>query len=182
MRIIRGKYKTRYFPVPKNFPSRPTTDFAKEGLFNILEHHYTLDGLNILDLCAGTGNISVEFVSREYGKVTAVDQNSNCIRHIKSMCEKLGCSSEIKVVKAEIIKYLKKTEDHFDLIFADPPYNFTAYKELVSTVFERDLLKEQGVLIVEHGKRTSLEEITHFKFSRIYGNVCFSFFEHEEEL
>ncbi|MCH2225219.1 MAG: RsmD family RNA methyltransferase, partial [Crocinitomicaceae bacterium] len=95
MRIIRGLYKTRRFKVPKNFPSRPTTDFAKEGLFNILENRMMLHDLRILDLCAGSGNISIEFLSRESGTVVSVDRNFNCIRHIRQISETLGCTDKI---------------------------------------------------------------------------------------
>lgn len=180
MRIIRGKYKSRRYPVPKNFPSRPTTDFAKEGLFNILEHQYSLEDLMILDLCAGTGNISIELLSREAGKVIAVDRNFNCVRHIKTMAAKLGCEEDLTVIKSDIAKFINKTDQQFDLIFADPPYAYTDYEAIITSIFERDLLTKDGLLIVEHGKETSLEAITHFKFMRIYGNVHFSFFEYAE--
>ena len=180
MRIIRGKYKTRYYPVPKNFPSRPTTDFAKEGLFNIIEHQYSLENLKILDLCSGTGSISIEFLSREAGSVVAVDKNFNCIKHLKGISEKLGCKDQIQIVKSDIIKYLSNTEDSYDMIFADPPFNFEDYGKLVDLIFKRKLLNEQGVIIIEHAKQTSLEDITHFQFSRTYGNVSFSFFELEQ--
>ena len=182
MRIIRGKYKTRRYPVPKNFPSRPTTDFAKEGLFNILEHQYMSEDMDILDLCAGTGNISIEFLSREAGRVIAVDKNFNAYKHMKSMAAKLECTDKLTVIKSDILKFVSKTDKQFDLIFADPPYKYVDHEILAEQVFERNLLKEDGVLIVEHGRETSLESITHFKFMRIYGNVHFSFFEHAEAL
>lgn len=181
MRIIRGKFKTRKYKIPKNFPSRPTTDFAKEGLFNILENQLYLENLNILDLCAGTGNISIEFLSRESGKVTAVDQNYNCIRHISQVSRELGCSNDIKIVKSEIIKFLSKCEDKYDLIFADPPYAFTGYSDIIQLVFDRHLLMENGILIIEHGKETDLSDKTHFDFTRTYGNVYFSFFKIKSE-
>lgn len=177
MRIIRGKFKTRRYKIPKNFPSRPTTDFAKEGLFNILENQMYLEDLNILDLCSGTGNISIEFLSRESGKVTAVDQNYNCIRHLSQVSKELGCSDDITIIKSEIIKYLNRCTDKFDLIFADPPYAFQGYSEVIDLVFQKDLLKENGILIIEHGKETDLSDKTHFDFIRTYGNVCFSFFK-----
>lgn len=181
MRIIRGKYKTRRYSVPKNFPSRPTTDFAKEGLFNILEHHYLHEDMEILDLCAGTGNISFEFLSREIGTVIAVDQNFNSIRHIQNMAKELECTSDILAVKADIIKFTEKTDKKYDLIFADPPYAYKDYEELIRIVFDRKLLYEGGVLIVEHGKETNLGHITQFVDLRRYGNVNFSFFEYLDE-
>ena len=177
MRIIGGIYKTRRYKVPKNFPSRPTTDFAKEGLFNILEHQYSISDMTILDLCAGTGNISLEFLSRNAGAVIAIDNNYNCVRHIKSMAEHFGCSGSLKVIRADILKFLKKTDENYDIVFADPPYNYQFHSAIVTEVFNRNLLKEGAPLIVEHGKETSLKDITHFKLMRIYGNVHFSFFE-----
>ena len=180
MRIIRGKYKTRRFKVPKGFPSRPTTDFAKEGLFNILENKIDLENLKILDLCFGTGNISVEFLSREAGTVTAVDSNFNCVRHLKKVCNDLDCANEITILKSDMLKFLEKTSEKYDLIFTDPPFANKDHDKIVETVFDRDLLNEDGLLIIEHGKETNLENITHFQFSRKYGNVVFSFFQIEE--
>lgn len=181
MRIISGNLKARRFSVPKNFPSRPTTDFAKEGLFNVLEHKLDLFDLNILDLCAGTGNISFEFLSREAGTVTAVDQNFNCVRFIRKNAEELGIGDDLHVLKSEILQFLQRTEQTYDLIFADPPYDVTFHKEIASIVFERNLLNEGGLLIIEHGKRTDLSSITQFDFVRNYGNVNFSFFHQDNE-
>lgn len=180
MRIIRGKYKTRYYKVPKGFPSRPTTDFAKEGLFNIIEHQYLRPNMEILDLCAGSGNISIEFLSRECGTIVAVDSNYNCIRHIKSMAAKFDCTDKLHAIKSDVIKFLTNSEKKFDLIFADPPYAYDKHAEIINLVFEKEKLNEGGLLIIEHGRETSLENITHFQFERIYGNVHFSFFEIEE--
>ncbi|MDX2361527.1 MAG: 16S rRNA (guanine(966)-N(2))-methyltransferase RsmD [Crocinitomicaceae bacterium] len=182
MRIIRGKYKTRRYAVPKGFPSRPTTDFAKEGLFNVLEHQFVTDDMDILDLCAGSGNISVEFLSRELGHVTAVDSNYNCVRYMKSMAKKLDCESDFMVIKSDVLKFLGKIDSTYDMIFADPPYKYEHHADVVKTIFDRNLLNEDGVLVVEHGKETSLENITQFKFIRIYGGVHFSFFQREDEL
>ncbi|MFK7786416.1 MAG: 16S rRNA (guanine(966)-N(2))-methyltransferase RsmD [Crocinitomicaceae bacterium] len=177
MRIIRGKYKTRKYGIPKKFPSRPTTDFAKEGLFNVLTHQLVMDDLKILDLCAGTGSISIEFLSREAGTVIAVDQNYNCVRHIQEMAKRFDCTDDLLVYKSEILKFLEKTNQKFDLIFADPPYEYKHHARIAEIVFERDLLEEDGLLIIEHGKQTDLSDITHFDFSRTYGNVHFSFFQ-----
>lgn len=177
MRIIRGKFKTRRYKVPKGFPSRPTTDFAKEGLFNILEHQFLLHDLNILDLCAGTGNISFEFLSREAGFVTAIDSNYSCIRHMKKMAHELDCNDDIDIIKADIIKYLNSVSGPFDIIFADPPYAYEHHNEIVNLVFERDLLTDNGCLIVEHGKETTLDHITQFDVLRKYGGVNFSLFK-----
>lgn len=177
MRIIRGKLKTKRVTVPKSFPSRPTTDFAKEGLFNMLENRMDFSNLRILDLCAGTGNISFEFISREAGTVTAVDSNFNCVRHIRNLAKSFEIEKEIAVVQSDIIKLLGSTEAKYDIIFTDPPYEFPKYDEIVNLVFERDLLNEEGVLIIEHGKRTDLSVLPHFELARTYGNIVFSFFE-----
>ena len=176
MRIISGFLKARRFSIPKSFPSRPTTDFAKEGLFNVLEHQMSLDELEILDLCAGTGNISFEFISREAGNVTAVDINSNCLRYIRKNAEEFKISEQIETIKSDILFYLKRTDRKFDLIFADPPYEYKSHSEIAQIVFERELLKEDGLLIIEHGRHTKMENEPHFELVRQYGNVYFSFF------
>jgi len=180
VRIIRGKFKTRRYPVPKGFPSRPTTDFAKEGLFNLIENRIDLFDLKILDLCAGTGNISFEFLSREAGHVTAIDSNFNCVRHMKSMARKFECEGEINILKSDILKFLKSAKGPYDLIFADPPYAYDQHEEIHQLIFENGLLTEGGWLIMEHSKETNLENRTHFDFSRKYGGVTFSFFQNIE--
>lgn len=182
MRIIGGKFKSRRFSIPKNFPSRPTTDFAKEGLFNILVNKYTFDDLKILDLCAGTGNISMEFLSRGAGNIVAIDQNFNSVCHIKGLLREFNCEDKMVVVKSEIMKFLNATEKKFDLIFADPPFAFESHASIAEVIFERKILNNNGVLIIEHGKEVSLENITHFSFVRMYGNVHFSFLEQENAL
>lgn len=182
MRIISGKLRARRFSVPKNFPSRPTTDYAKEGLFNILDNQIDLYDLNILDLCVGTGNISFELLSREAGVVTAVDTNLNCLRFVRKNAEEMKIDEEIRTVKMDILHFLKLTEETYDLIFADPPYDYKHCDEITKIVFERNLLNEGGILVIEHGKQTSLETITQFDFLRTYGGVHFSFFRNEAEI
>lgn len=179
MRIISGFLKARRFSIPKSFPSRPTTDFAKEGLFNVLEHQMSLDDLEILDLCAGTGNISFEFLSREAGSVTAVDSNSNCLRYILKNAIEFKINENLETYKSDILVYLKRTDRKFDLIFADPPYEYPSHAEIAQIVFERNLLNENGLLIIEHGRHTKLTELPHFELVRTYGNVYFSFFRLE---
>lgn len=179
MRIISGFLKARRFSIPKSFPSRPTTDFAKEGLFNVLEHQMSLYDLEILDLCAGTGNISFEFLSREAGTVTAVDSNSNCLRYILKNAIEFKINENLETYKSDILVYLKRTDRKFDLIFADPPYEYQFHTEIAQIVFERNLLKENGLLIIEHGRHTKLTELPHFELVRTYGNVYFSFFRLE---
>lgn len=182
MRIISGKLRARRFSVPKNFPSRPTTDFAKEGLFNILEHQIDLFDLNILDLCAGTGNISFELLSRESGAVTAVDINLNCLRFIRKNAEEMKISDDIRTVRMDILHFLKLTEESYDLIFSDPPYAYKQHADIAQIVFDRELLNEGGLLVIEHGKDVDLSGITQFDFFRNYGGVHFSFFRNEAEI
>ncbi|MGV3631536.1 MAG: RsmD family RNA methyltransferase [Bacteroidota bacterium] len=177
MRIIRGNLKSRRFSTPKNFPSRPTTDFAKEGLFNILEHQFSLQDLEILDLCAGTGNISFEFASREAGRITSVDTNYNCVRFIQNMVKEHALEKEIQVIKSDVRDFLRKTDKQFDLIFADPPYDVNFHAEIVKLIFENKRLAEDGICIIEHGRQTDLSQLPNFTEKRNFGNVHFSFFK-----
>ena len=177
MRVISGILKARRFSVPKNFPSRPTTDFAKEGLFNMLEHQMSLYDLEILDLCSGTGNISFEFLSREAGNVTAVDSNDRCVAFIRKTATEFGISQHLQTIRADIQQFVAKTERRYDLIFADPPYKYDGYLTLVKKIIDRELLNENGTLIVEHGKETNLSLMEGYEFTRNYGNVHFSFFK-----
>ena len=175
MRIIRGILKSRRFSAPKGFPSRPTTDYAKEGLFNVLENRYSLIDLDILDLCAGTGNITLEFASRESGRITAVDQNFNCVKFIKNLVKEVEMESVIEVFRADVRDFVKKTGKTFDLIFADPPYDSPIHAGLVETIFERNLLHKNGIVIIEHGRHTDLSVFPQYDQTKQYGNVYFSF-------
>lgn len=175
MRIIGGQYKGRNFNLPKGLPVRPTTDFAKEGLFNILNNRVDLDGANILDLFSGTGHISLEFASRGASSVTAVDVHSKCVGFLRSTATEL--KAPIQTVKSEVFSFLKGAQGSYDLIFADPPYELPNIAEIHQWVFDKNLLKENAWLIIEHGPRTNLSALTCFKDQRKYGNVNFSFFQ-----
>lgn len=177
MRIVRGIYKARRFSPPKSFPSRPTTDFAKEGIFNVIENRIDLLNLNILDLCAGTGNISIEFLSREAGTVTSVDKDSICTTYMYKLHKELEIGDEWRIVRMEVRAFLEKTKDTYDLIFADPPYAMDFHPTIVKRVFEHGLLNEKGMLIIEHGKQTDLSMLDGFVEVRNFGNVFFSFFQ-----
>ena len=177
MRIISGKYKGKRLQAPKKLPVRPTTDMAKEGLFNILNHHYVFSQVTLLDLFAGTGNISYEFASRGSEQITAVDAHYACVGYIKSVAEELDFT--IETIKSDVYHYLKKVKRKSDIIFADPPYDFTVeqFINIATLVFENELLNDDGVLIIEHSKHTKLEDASHFSHSRKYGGSVFSFFE-----
>lgn len=176
MRIISGKYRGKRVVAPKRLPVRPTTDMAKEGLFNILNNRYFFEKLNVLDLFSGTGNISYEFASRGVLHITAVDQNAQCVRFISQTAASLG--SEIKTVKSNALKFLGDTSQTYNIIFADPPYAFTEKdcKAIVETVFTRELLSDEGLLIIEHAQQTNLSSLPNFQESRKYGSSVFSFF------
>lgn len=180
MRIIRGKLKSRRFATPKKFPSRPTTDYAKEGIFNILENRFSLVDFEILDLCAGTGNISLEFASREAGKITSVDTNYNCVRFIQNLVKEHDLEEDITVFKADVRDFLRKTGKTYDIIFADPPYDMNFHGDLVDLVFERKLLNKGGLCLIEHGRQTDLSAKENFMETRSFGNVHFSFFQEKE--
>jgi 16S rRNA (guanine(966)-N(2))-methyltransferase RsmD len=177
VRIISGKYKGKRLVAPKKLPVRPTTDMAKEGLFNILNNRFYFDELKVLDLFAGTGNISFEFASRGVQDITAVDSFHGCVHYISKISTELDFP--ITTIKSDVFKYLERTTEQFDLIFADPPYNFdqTQFLKIPDLVFTRDLLREEGLLVVEHSDQTNLSEHPHFSEQRKYGGSIFSFFE-----
>ncbi len=180
MRIISGKHKGKRLIAPKKLPVRPTTDMAKEGLFNILNNLYDFSQISVLDLFAGTGNISYEFASRGTKKLTAVDAHYACLGYIKSVAKDLDFP--IETIKSDVYNYLEKVKQKVDIIFADPPYDFTEeqFQRIVSLVFENDLLNSNGVLIIEHSKHTELQETPYFQNSRKYGGSVFSFFKKDE--
>ena len=172
MRIISGTHKGRRLIAPNTLPVRPTTDRAKEALFNILENRYYFDEKNVLDLFSGTGNIAFEFASRGCEKVLAVDHNLNCINYIEKTSNELGFN--ISTIKSDCLQYLKNYKQQFNFIFADPPYDYKEYQELKNLVSENDLVKKDGVLIIEHDKKTRFEE-DNIEL-RKYGTVHFSIF------
>ena len=175
MRIIGGTYKGKQLIAPKNLPVRPTTDFAKEGLFNILNNKIDFEDLTVLDLFCGTGNISLEFASRGAKKIYAIDKHSPCLNFIKDTAKTLKLNS-ILTDRADVFKYLEKSHSTFDVIFADPPYELENIAQIHDLVFNHNLLNEDGWLIIEHGQRTDLSTKANYIETRKYGNVHFSFF------
>ncbi len=176
MRIISGKYKSKQFFPPKGISARPTTDFAKEALFNVLNNSINFSEVRVLDLFSGTGSISYEFVSRGCTHITAVDQSLETYRFIKKMNAELNCN--INIIKHDVFKFLAKSKNMmFDVIFADPPYALPNIHLLPKLVFEQQLLQPNGVLIVEHDSHTDLSKLDNFVECRNYGKVHFSFFQ-----
>jgi len=176
MRIISGLYKGRRITAPKKLPVRPTTDMAKEALFNILNNQYYFDAISVLDLFSGTGNISYEFASRGTEKITAVDGNFGCIKFINETAEAFEMS--ISTIKSDVFKFLEKLKQKHTIIFADPPYGFEleAFSKIPQLVFDNQLLEDDGLLVVEHSKHTDLSELANYSHSKSYGGNCFSFF------
>ena len=181
MRIISGKHKGRRLVAPKNLPVRPTTDMCKESLFNILNNYFNLHELKVLDLFAGTGNISYEFASRGAGPITSVDGDMGCVNFIKKTATELDL--DISVIKSDVFKYLEKSKSSYDIIFADPPYDLGQenFEKIIQLIFENEILDEEGMLIVEHSKHTKLDHMTNFSFSKSYGGSVFSFYEFESD-
>lgn len=181
MRIISGKFKGRRITAPRNLPVRPTTDLSKESLFNILNHQFVFRELRVLDLFAGTGNISYEFASRGAEPVTAVDADAGCVNFIRKTANEFGM--DITAIKSDVYKFLEKNKVKYDVIFADPPYDFAQeqFERIAKLVFENDLLEDDGLLIIEHSSHTGMEQVEHFTNSRKYGGSIFSFFEYELE-
>lgn len=177
MRIISGTYKGRKIKAPKKLPVRPTTDMAKEALFNILNNLYYFDELSVLDLFAGTGNISYEFASRGTKNITCVDKDFGCIKFINQTNETFNMA--IQTIKSDVFKYLENVKQQSTIIFADPPYDFdlAEFSKIPELIFKNNLLEEDGILIIEHSKHTDLSTIVNYSYSKSYGGNMFSFFE-----
>ena len=176
MRIISGTHKGKRLIAPKNLPARPTTDFAKEGLFNMIGNEYNIEDIVVLDLFAGIGGITFEFASRGAKKIVSIDENYHCVSFIKKTARELELH-QIDVFKNDVFRYLKKYDSTFDIIFADPPYNLKNIDLVPDLVFENKLLKENGKLILEHDRNWDFSESPHFSSHRKYSNVNFSIFK-----
>lgn len=175
MRIISGSHRGLKILAPSKLPVRPTTDMAKEALFNIIEQKFNLDEIKVLDLFAGTGNISFEFSSRGVKEICSVDRSFDCIKFIETTNSKLNFKS--KVFKSDVFKFLKNENAKYDLIFADPPYDLPNIPEINHWVQTNKLLNDGGILIIEHASMQRLDSYPNFLESRKYGNSTFSFFQ-----
>ncbi|MCK9220572.1 MAG: 16S rRNA (guanine(966)-N(2))-methyltransferase RsmD [Bacteroidales bacterium] len=175
MRIISGKYRGRKLQPPVSLPVRPTTDFAKEGLFNILANFIDFESIRVLDLFAGTGSIAFEFLSRGAQDVMAVDANHHCVEFIKKCATEFGATN-LKALRSNAFVFLKHPWSAYDIIFADPPYDLEGIESIPDLVMEQDVLTEKGLLILEHSARYKFEKHPDFSQTRAYGNVHFTFF------
>ena len=181
MRIITGKYKGRHFDIPRTFKARPTTDFAKENIFNVLVQYVDFDGASALDLFSGTGSISLELLSRGCSQVVSVELDRDHHRFIQECIHKLtaksqGPNAQIIPIRGDVFRFLKSCKQQYDLIFADPPYALKELDTLPDIIFEKQLLKEDGIFVLEHGKDHDFSRHPHFKEHRQYGSVNFSIF------
>lgn len=175
MRIVGGTHRSRQFQIPDNLGIRPTTDFAKEALFNILQHRIDFEDKNVLDLFGGSGSISYEFASRCCSEITTIEKNIKSCKFIKKTASEFKFSN-IKVIRMDVFSFLKSCADSFDIIFADPPFKLENIERIPSLVFEQKLLKENGMLIVEHPSDVNFAGIKEIKETRKYGTVNFSIF------
>lgn len=175
MRIITGQYKGRHFEIPRTFKARPTTDFAKENIFNVLNGYIDFDGAAALDLFAGTGSISLEMLSRGCKPVVSVEADRDHARFISECMKKIGTTDNV-LIRGDVFRFIKKCHEQFDFIFADPPYALEELPTIPSLIFEHELLKPEGIFVFEHGKNYDFSTFPHFVEHRSYGSVNFSLF------
>ena len=195
MRIITGKYKGRHFDIPRTFKARPTTDFAKENIFNVLTQYIDFEGAEALDLFSGTGSITLELLSRGCSHVVSIELDRDHHRFIQQCLQKLVSQRDGSFVTSEIsqknrpsviplrgdvFRYIKSCKQQFDFIFADPPYALKELPTIPSLIFERGLLKDNGIFVFEHGKDHGFSDNPHFVEHRSYGSVNFSIFRTTE--
>lgn len=183
MRIISGKFKSRrFYPPADKWPTRPTTDFAKEGLFNILQNRIDFEETKMLDLFGGTGNHSYEFISRGCKQVTYVDKFNGCVRFVKKTAKELKIEDQIRVYKMDVFKFISTTTEKYDYIFAGPPYPLPTLDTIPDQIFEYGLLAENGIFVLEHNPNHDFEQHPNFEQIRNYGKTLFSFFRNTNDL
>ena len=175
MRIITGQYKGRHFDIPRSFKARPTTDFAKENIFNVLQGYIDFEDTSALDLFAGTGSISLELVSRGCSRVISVEADRDHANFIRQCFQKLGEDKDI-LIRGDVFRFLKTCKQKFDFIFADPPYALKELPQIPDLVLNGDYLNEGGIVVFEHGKDYDLSEHPRFLEHRSYGSVNFAIF------
>ena len=176
MRVITGIYKGRHFDIPRTFKARPTTDFAKENVFNVINGYIDLDGANALDLFSGTGSISLELLSRGCSRVVSVEADRDHARFISQCMKKIGTDNNV-LIRGDVFRFIKSCNEQFDFIFADPPYALEQLPTIPDLIFEHGLLKDGGLFVFEHGKQYDFSENTHFQDHRSYGSVNFTLFQ-----
>lgn len=184
MRIISGSFRGKKIIAPSNLPVRPTTDFAKEALFNVLNNRYYFDEVAVLDLFSGIGSISLEMASRGCRKIVAVDQDPGCVKFLEQTSQTLKIEDRITVVRNDVFQFLKRnTQGIFDIVFADPPFSFdqSEYNKLIALIKGQNWVMTESELILEHPSKIQFESHENFREMRTYGNVNFSFFEFDSD-
>lgn len=176
MRIITGLYKGRRFDIPHTFKARPTTDFAKENIFNVLNSYIDLEDTIAVDLFAGTGSITLELLSRGCKEVVSVEKDLDHAHFIAECLKKIKAENDI-LIRGDVFRFLKSCHQKFDLIFADPPYALPELATIPDLIFQYDLLNADGVFVFEHGKQNDFSTHANFKEHRSYGSVNFSLFQ-----
>ncbi len=177
MRIIRGKYGRRRFDVPTNITARPTTDFARENIFNVIENMIDIEDIDALDLFAGTGAITLELLSRGARQVTAVEKASTQQRFIAATAEKLG-EKNLRLIRGDVFRFLSSaTPASYDFVFADPPYDMPRFDEVPAMVLSSGIVRPGGIFILEHSKARDYSMLPNFHRHIAYGSVNFSIFE-----
>jgi len=177
MRIISGKFKGRRFSPPKNLHARPTTDIAKESLFNILDNRVDFEAIHVFDMFAGTGSISFEFASRGCPHIVSLEINPVNYSFIKKIAEEFDIMDVMTLIKCDSFKFVEKTNAKFDIVFADPPYDHKELKNIPDLIFTNEILNPEGLLILEHPKNMDFTHYPRFQEIRKYGHVNFSFFK-----
>ncbi|MDD3077703.1 MAG: 16S rRNA (guanine(966)-N(2))-methyltransferase RsmD [Paludibacter sp.] len=178
MRIISGKFKGRRISAPSNITARPTTDFAKEGLFNLLNNRIDFEDIDVLDLFAGTGGISLEFISRGCNSSTSIEINERHCSFIRKTCKELDVNN-LNLIKSDVFTFINNCHVKFDSIFADPPYQLESLEQIPDLIFKNNLLKPSGLFILEHSAKNDFSSHPNFDAHRKYGNVNFTFFTHK---
>ena len=176
MRIITGKYKGRHFEIPRSFKARPTTDFAKENIFNVLMGYIDFDGTRALDLFSGTGSITLELLSRGCSQVVSVELDRDHHRFIQQCIAKLQEENNVQCLRADVFRFIKGSHQQFDFIFADPPYALKELPQIPDLVFAHNLLAPDGIFVFELGKDNDFSGHPHFVEHRSYGSVNFTLF------
>lgn len=180
MRIISGKFKgRRFYPPADNWPTRPTTDFAKEGLFNILTNTFDFEDIKVLDLFGGTGNHTYEFISRGCLDVTYVDKHAPAVRFVRETTKKLEIEDNLRIIQGDVFKFISAAYEQFDYIFAGPPYGLAGLDSIPDKIFEKKLLRGDGWFVLEHNPNHSFKAHPHLFQVRNYGKTIFSIFKNE---
>lgn len=181
MRIIRGKFGRRRFDVPTNITARPTTDFARENIFNVIENLIDIEGITALDLFAGTGAITLELLSRGAESVTSVEKASTQYNFIAKVAKQLAVDN-LRLVRGDALRFIATSSTKFDFIFADPPYDMEGFEEIPLKILQSEMLKPGTLFVIEHSKKQDFSQLPHFFQHRAYGSVNFSLFRIPEQL